>query len=265
MTKVIGDDMQLVIELKNGEPVELLDFANSMIGAGNEYAHYLNKEGLSGSVTDTKLYIKEIRPGSIIATLGVILPIAVPLFDQFNTIHSFASHLKTTLHWLAYKKGEKPAMDKTTLRNLNKLVAPVANDAAAQLNIAEFTNHGTVNVIHLNSTEANAIQNNAKRELRLEDQTVSGLHENVALYWTVAANSEKSKAVERATIDSIYHKPVKVIFDDEDIRIRMLIDQPHPFQKVFIVDVDVQTVDGNRPVLYKVTALKEIMDRSELD
>lgn len=45
MARVIGEDMQLVIELKNGEPVELLDFANSMIGAGNEYAHYLNKAG----------------------------------------------------------------------------------------------------------------------------------------------------------------------------------------------------------------------------
>lgn len=108
----------------------------------------------------------------------------MPLFDQFKTIHSFASHLRTTLQWLAHKKGEKPEMDKTTLRNLNKLVGPVANDAAAQLNIGEFVNNGTINVFH-----------------------------------------------ERAMIDSVYHKPVKVIFDDEDIRIQMLIDQPHPFQK----------------------------------
>lgn len=265
MAKVIGDDMQLVIELKNGEPVELLDFANSMIGAGNEYAHYLNKEGLSNSVTDTKLYIKEIRPGSIVATLGAILPIAIPLFDQFNTIHSFASHLKITLQWLAHKKGDKPDMDKITLRNLNKLVTPVANDAAAQLNIGEFVNNGTVNVFHISSTEANAIQNNVKKELKLEDKVVTGPHENVALYWDVATNSNKSRAVERARIDSIYNHPVKVSFDDEDLRRQMLIDLPHPFQKVFLVNVEVQTIDETKPVLYKVTALNEVIDRSELD
>lgn len=76
-----------------------------MIGAGNEYAHYFNKAGLSNSVTDTKLYIKDIRLGSIIATLGMILPVAVPLFEQYNIIHAFAEHLKETLQWLAYKKG----------------------------------------------------------------------------------------------------------------------------------------------------------------
>lgn len=265
MTKAIGEDMQLVIEIKNREPVELLDFANSMVGAGNEYSHYLNKAGLSGSVTDTKLYIKEIRPGSIIATLGMILPIAVPLFEQYNTIHSFAEHLKTVLTWLAYKKGAKPDLDKITLRNVNKLVSPIANDAAAQLNVSELVNNGTINIFHISSTEANAIQNNVKKELNLVEDAVTGVHEKVAFYWDVASNSIKGRSVERAKIDSIYSRAVKVSFEDEDLRMRMLIDQPHPFQKVFIVDVDVQTVDGFKPVLYKVKALWEVIDRSDID
>ncbi|QEA10882.1 hypothetical protein [Bordetella phage vB_BbrS_PHB09] len=260
---LIDSNMQVVIELKNGEPVELLDFANSMVGAGNQYAHYLERSGLASAVPDAKLYIKEIRQGSIIATLGALASVAIPLIDQYNVVHEFASHLKAvSAALLGRDRSEAKKLDAITLRNVAKFVEPVAKDAAAQLNVGTFENNGIVNVFSLSSTDANAIQNRAKLLLQLDNkpQVRAGEHEEVAMYWARATNSEKSATTDQATIESIYPKPVKVRFASAELKRLMLLDVPHPFSKAFIVNVKVETVE-EKPILYYVTDLLEVLDK----
>lgn len=261
---VIDSDMQVIIELKNGEPVELLDFANSMVGAGNQYAHYLERANLTSAVPDAKLYIKEIRQGSIIATLGALAPAIIPLIEQYNVVHDFANHLKTVAGMLLGQNsaGDAKKLDSTTLRNMAKFVEPVAKDASAQLNIGTFENHGVVNVFSVNSTEANAIQNRAKHLLQLQDKSSvqAGEHEEVAMYWARATNSDQNATTDRATIESIYSRPVKVRFASAELKRQMLLDVSHPFSKAFIVNVKVETVE-EKPVLYYVTELLEILDK----
>ncbi|WP_238877109.1 hypothetical protein [Achromobacter xylosoxidans] len=260
---MIDSDMQVVIELKNGEPVELLDFANSMLGAGNQYAHFLERSGLASGVPDAKLYIKEIRPGSIIATLGALASVAIPLIEQYNVVHDFAGHLKTIASTLLGKdRAAAQKLDPVTLRNVSKFVEPVAKDAAAQLNVGTIENHGVINVFSLNSTEANAIQNRAKALLQFDNksQVAAGNHEEVAMYWARATNSEKNATTDRATIESIYPKPVKVHFASAELKRLMLLDIPHPFSKAFIVNVRVETVE-EKPILYYVTELLDVLDK----
>lgn len=260
---LIDSDMQVVIELKNGEPVELLDFANSMLGAGNQYAHYLERNGLASAVPDAKLYIKEIRQGSIIATLGALAPDVIPLIAQYNVVHDFAGHLRAVAQLLlGNDRSEAKRLDSVTLRNVSKFVEPVAKDAAAQLNVGTIENHGVINVFSLNSTEANAIQNRAKLLLKMQDEhkVQAGEHREVAMYWVRATNSEKDAPADRATIESIYPKPVKVRFASAELRRLMLQDEPHPFRKAFIVNVKVETVD-EKPILYYVTELLEVLDK----
>ncbi|ADP17354.1 hypothetical protein AXYL_04034 [Achromobacter xylosoxidans A8] len=260
---LIDSNMQVVIELKNGEPVELLDFANSMLGAGNQYAHYLERFGLASAVPDAKLYIKEIRQGSIVATLGALASVAIPLIEQYNVVHDFANHLKTVASVLLGRdKSEAQKLDAVTLRNVSKFVEPVAKDAAAQLNVGTIENHGVINVFSLNSTEANAIQNRAKMLLQWDSksQVQAGEHQEVAMYWARATNSEKNATTDRATIESIYPKPVKVRFASAELKKHMLLDVSHPFSKAFIVNVKVETVE-EKPVLYYVTELLEVLDK----
>lgn len=258
----LSDEMQVVIELKNGKPVELLDFANSMIGFGNQYSHYLHQQGVESVVPDAKLYIKQIKEGSIIATLAALAPVVVPMFDQVNVVHDFALNITAAINWLIGKDGEKPSsLDKPTLQNISKIVRPVVEDSAGQLNIGTLVNNGTVNLqMSINSTEAKTIQDSANKELALLNESVAGPHENVAFYWDQASNTVKSRAADRGRIESIYPGAVKVHFQDDALKRTMLLDEPHPFKKAFIVNVIVESVE-NKPVLYKITSLTDVIDR----
>lgn len=256
----VSDEMQVVIELKNGRPVELLDFANSMVAFGRQYAHYLEEAGSEGAVPDAKLYIREIRQGSIIATLGALAPVVVPMFDQINVVWNFAEDFAGMVSWLLKRDGDRPQFDKETLQNISKFVKPVAEDRSAQLNIGSLQNHGEIHLhLSIDSPQANAVQNAVNRELEAMKVSVAGLKSAVALHWEQASNTQKSRPGDKARIDSLYDGPVKVKFEDENLKRAMLLDDGNPFKKAFIVDVFVESV-GPRPVLYKVLALHDVVD-----
>lgn len=260
----VSDEMQVVIELRNGKPVELVEFANSMIAFGSEYTDYLVRAGAAGSVPDAKLYIRDIREGSIVATLGALASVTVPMFEQVNVVFDYAVYFSQCLKWLRDRAGARPDMDKGTLNNITKFVQPVTQDSNGVLNIGTINNNGELH-LHFSAphADANAIQNAAQQELKLLGQSVSGPRDRVALYWAQASNTEKNRPADKARIDSIYDKPVRVIFEDESMKRAMLFDEPHAFQKVFIVDVQVESV-GMKPVSYRVTRLHEVIDKSDL-
>ncbi len=80
------------------------------------------------------------------------------------------------------------------------------------------------------------------------------------MYWWQARNDIAGHAGDKAKIESIYDGPVKTTFQDDNIKAAMLLDEPHPFKKAFVVDVVVETIEG-KPMLYKVTRLHEAFER----
>ena len=63
----------------------------------------------------------------------------------------------------------------------------------------------------------------------------------------------------RAVIESISKNKIALIFDDDELKSRILGGVYNPTRKGFVVDVSVQTVD-DKPALYKVLRLHEIVD-----
>jgi hypothetical protein len=121
------EDEKLIIELNPRRPVELIDLTNSFFGVANEYRHFLEIYDVEASANDMRLYIKEIRPGSIITELYALTPFAIPLMAQVNTLVSFAKHLKGAYDYLIKDDGhrEDPKLDKTTCQNLSQIVEPI--------------------------------------------------------------------------------------------------------------------------------------------
>ena len=114
---------------------------------------------------------------------------------------------------------------------------------------------------NLNSTQANAVQNGIRRTLESMKEPVTGIHEQVVMYWAQARNQpDSSKAGDRARIESIHQGDIKVRFANDSLKAKMLYDEPYPFKKAFIVDVAVETVN-NKPVLYKVLELHDVIDK----
>ncbi len=203
------------------------------------------------------LYIKEVRAGSIVVDLMALAPQALQLISYTNALVNFFKHIKAAYDYLSGASDVKPPLDKTTYQNLSNIVEPVAKDRGSQINIGNVS--GDL-VLHINSTEANAIQNAAKREIELLAEPTVGIHEKVLLYWYQARNEAKSGTGDRAIIESISPKPVKTIWADDLVKSQMVLDDENPFKEAYVVDVFVETIRG-KPALYKILKLHEKFDR----
>lgn len=242
---------ELIVHIQNTEPIEVLDFTQSMASLALEYNHHSKSD-------DFKLYIKEVKSGSIIATLVAIAPSLLPFAEHANAMIEFAGHLKNAFGRL---KGEQtPAvLDMPSLNNLTRLVEPIAKDRGATLNIHTINIYGNVeNSLNVTSLDANAIQNNAKREMENLKEPISAYQHQVVLYFSQARGDNKKG--DTGIIELISKKEVKVAFDNQALKSRMIIDAEHNiFDRAYIVDVKVQTVN-DKPVLYTITEFYESIE-----
>ncbi|HVZ48279.1 MAG TPA: hypothetical protein VG916_05820, partial [Gemmatimonadaceae bacterium] len=90
----------------------------------------------------------------------------------------------------------------------------------------------------------------------------TGSHSKVLLYLHQARNDSRSSVGDRAIIETISPGPVKVVFATEALKSRVIQQPQNPFRCVFVVDVDVGTVNG-RPTLYTVTALHDVFEHPD--
>jgi len=259
----MDEQSRLTIEIKNDRPVSVVDFTRSFSSIGDQYQRFAHIKKEVDALDTAQLFIREIRPGSIIADLIVLAPLALPFAENANTIIDFASHLRTGFYFLLGKLKDRPEFKKKDLQNLSGIVEPVAKDSAAQLNVNTTINGNVSLVFNFNSIEANAIQNSATREIMALKEPVTGMHTKVLLYFYQARNDPKSMTGDRGIIESIFPFPVKVIFESEALKSQVLWASENPFTSYYIVDVAVETVEA-RPIVYKVLDVHETIEKPPL-
>lgn len=255
------DKTMLTVNIRNKQPVELVDFAQSMISLGAEYSDFIADSQNHLVSDEIKLFIKEIRPGSIITELVALAPTLMPFAEHANTVIDFTSHLRSCIDYLKGDGSKPEKLDKNTLTRVSKFVEPVAKDSGAILQLDASNNSGTITV-NINSMEANAIQNKVTKEIDKINEPVVGLHKKVVLYWTQTRADNKKGY--KAIIESISLKEVKVIFDNDEIQYEMIHGEEQLYEKAYIVDVYVETVK-DRPAAYRIQKFHESIDLPEID
>jgi|JI10StandDraft_1071094.scaffolds.fasta_scaffold06821_12 hypothetical protein len=250
-------DAKLVITFDNKAPVELKDLARSFNAIAEQYARFVARTTDPSPNREARLCVKEIKAGSIIAELfDFAAQTAIPLMSDGVTVVGFAEYFQRGVNYLLGKttKEEAPEMSSVDLKDFAQIVKPVAKDAASQMNVSSVVN-GTVNLtVNINYPEANAIQNVAKvkrREL-LAPEEDDDIKTEVLFYWVQARDDGKLDG-NKAVIEDISDTPLNVTWASEELKDQMLRSS-HPFNTVFVLDVQVQTVQGN-PAAYKVLRL----------
>ncbi len=261
MDRAGGVNARLTVEIMNHRPLELADMTRGFLGLAEEFQHFIERDEPETAAGEVKLYIQEIRSGSIIADLVAVSPQLIQSVSHINAVINFGKHLKNAYGYLTGKSESKPRLDKESYQNLANLVEPIANDHGSQLNIGII--NGPVH-ISLNSTDANAAQNSARKELEKLKEPNSSMHEKVVLYWYQARADTTSKAGDRGIIESISPNPVKVICVSDAIKLQMIFEQENPFKEAYIVDVVVETIKG-KPALYKIIAIHDKFERDVRD
>src|ERR1035438_647675 len=248
------DNVKLTVEIKNQSPVELVDLTESLLSFADGYKRYFAKNDDPIVAQDVRLYVKEMRSGSIIADLIAQAPYALPLIENANTVFEFIEYLKRATDYLLGKSREKPALEKANYENFVRILEPVSKDSGSQLNIGaiNINNPQAPITINLSSLESNAAQNAARRELEALKEPVTGMHEKVLLYWYQARNDPRSNRGDRAIIESIASGAVKAVFANESIKAKILSEDL--FNLAYVVDVAVETIKG-KPALYRILEL----------
>jgi len=256
-----GDMSRLIVTIENTQPVELLDMAKSMMSMADDYRAFIRRHDELSHDNDVKLFIKEVRRGSIVQELAAIAPLALPFIEHSNSVVEYAKHLKGAFSWLLGGGARPEEVDKSTLKNLSEILDPVAKDLGSKINFDAINVNGDMVLnIHVNSLEANAVQNQVRREIDALKEPAQGFRQGAVMYWVQARGDVDKKAGDKAKIESIYGREVKVKFVDDELKQKMLYDLPHPFDKAFVVDVAVETID-EKPIFYIVQKLHEIIDR----
>lgn len=256
------NEARLTIKIEHSLPVELVDFTKGLTGLADEYRRFVKLQSGLAITDDVKLYIKEIRSGSIITDLVALSASGLPFIENTVSVLDFSKYLAVAFNFLTGKSAERPAFTKQNLENINQLLEPIAKDNAAQFNCNTTINGDVHLTINMSSLEAKAAQHSADREMKAMKDPVTGYHEMVVLYWYQARNDMAGGTGDKAIIESIQRYPVKTICATPETKAAMIRDQGNPFTSAFLVDLNVETID-DKPVLYKVTKVHELLPLPE--
>lgn len=255
-------DIRLIFKIDNKQPIELIDLTKSLVSLASQFDKYTSKFGDSKENKEAKLYVKEIKSGSVIVELIELATVGmIPFIDNSNTIIDFASHLKSVAEFFIKGKGNKPELTPSDYKELSTIINPVAKDSGSQLNVSTTVNGNVTLNFHLNSLETNAIQNLFKNEiesLKIPKQ-VDGTNERLVLTWYQARNDPKSVLGNKGIIEELSEKPMNIIFETDAIQEQMLHSDLNPFNTAFVVDVKIQNIQGV-PRVYKILKLHEYFE-----
>jgi hypothetical protein len=255
------EDPSVRFEFDNQKPVDLLDLTSSLSAFGEAYQDFIIDAGFDGEPGNIRFFVKEIRSGSIIADLVSQAAQGSLTLQHFEAAAAFMANLNDIIQFFlgigALPPGEKPS--KKEADQVIKILEPVAKDGGSQLFLT--VSHGDIHLHqhHYNSQQANAVQNSARRYLGPSIPTTEVKHD-VLLRLHQVRGGVSSKVGDLGIIEEISPSRVKLSFASEEAK-RKILEQPFPFESIFVVDVEVKASEG-KPALYRILTVKDAFQRS---
>ena len=239
----MDDGVRLTLDFENSKPVELLDLAASFGALGEEYAEFVHRRGFDPQAGNVRLYISELRSGSIIAELKALADQSSFILEHADVFAAFVANLKELVDFFMGAAIGKPEVTKQQAERVHQFLEPVAKDGGSQLfvNVSGAVS-GDVR-IEINSVQANAVQNGVKRFLGppLPSQ---GFFENEVLYLRQVRDDPRSTVGDRGVIERFSPNAVKLRIGNEAVK-RAILEQPYPFKVAYLVDGQMGTVEGS--------------------
>jgi hypothetical protein len=252
-----GQDSRLVVKIENSKPVELFDLTRSLFALTTQFEAFLQKNATSKDERETKLYVKEVKSGSIIVELMEFSGANIlPFMENTNTIVVFTSFLIGRLSCLL-KKNRDADLERKDYRALSDFVSLVAKDGNGAIHIDCRVNGDVINNYSLSSKQCDVIQACAKAACK-PVLAEGDIHEKVLLRWFQTRSSLENKKGNVAIIESLSDKPASTIVNDDEVKKQMLHGDDNPLTTAYVVDVKIEFL-GEKPV-YRVLRLHETFE-----
>ena len=210
--------LELKVDLK--EPAELYDLVMAFTSLGRQFDQYIKSDHPNYD-GETKIYVKQIRQGSIIAEL---LPVIQPLVQTMDTaliIDSFIGKYGSFLK--RYSKGRQlEDASKSDLDDFMGQVAAIAKDpnGSIALSSVEFekTKSKVRASVKFNSRESRRIEESAAAHKKEIEAKAYEIHNNVLLvFWQSNLKEAEvgKRSGEKAIVEAVSSKPLAVIYDSD--------------------------------------------------
>ena len=261
-TKIIVSETKLQVYIKYSNRIELSHYINSLNSLNTEYYEYLRHSKNHLHPDDIRLYVNEIKTGSIITDLIAYSPTLLAFAEHANTVIDFTKHLYDNINLLknrsAKQIAEENIIKSNSLSNIQGLIEPILNDNEGQIAFSGLTFGDNCNVtFSINSTDAQEIYEKAQKVKDFKSTPDINFHEKVLLVFTQTNASTKNTNNDKGVIESISKNTVKIRFANDELKKTMLHDQ-HPYGVVFVVDIEIQTIH-DKPFIYKILKLHECL------
>lgn len=83
------NNVELMVTIKNSKPIELVDLGKSFEALGHLYELFVYEKGYEPTARNAKLYLVNVRRGSIIAELKAFLDQASFVVDHIEVLAGF--------------------------------------------------------------------------------------------------------------------------------------------------------------------------------
>ena len=269
-----SEDNRIIVRFENTKPVSLRELSSALGSLSRQYSSFITNE-TGGLEIDADLRVREVREGSILLELvsSIVLPVIPLLWKGDDSLSEWMKYLRLAIRSL--KEGKAPSGRSITTedyRDYKNIFTPVSKDQGSNLFIEQFNNHGTINVINISSSEATEMRKVVEQQERLdvyvavprfqpiEKKAIDAVPkfqtiEKKAMKWDQAKFDPQSETGNRAVIEDLSAKPLKVIFQDREVRESMqhqTSEDKTPWHElVYIVDVEVELKNGE-PKSYKI-------------
>ncbi|MFT3966847.1 MAG: hypothetical protein QM690_13300 [Sphingobium sp.] len=234
----------IIVKYENKRPIDLLDFTASLAAFGDEFKNFAGIATLFD--TEPRLFIREMRPGSVVAELfywAQQVPILAEWQEHREIAAAFMVNWQETLQLILNLGDGAKNLPKGTVKNARTMVEPVAKDGGSQMNFIA-TEGGTVNVnFNLTSTQAGAIAYNAQHLLGAQPVEDMRFENEPMVLWQMR-DGPPARAGDMGRIDRFSDKPKKLTFATDATKNALLNREEHPFSLIYFVSGVARTAGG---------------------
>jgi len=264
----------LQIKIEHVLPLELGDVAAALGGLSRQYELFIERRDGREFGVRTKLYVQEIRPGSVDITLindfaATVAPV-LPIISDIKLLIGFFEHFRAMIDFFSGDTKTTVPVEIADCNNVQKIVGPISQQSGNGLQVNIFQNGKVTNNFIVDAGKAGRAARGAAAHKVVLGQPIGEALENQLLMWDQTSKRDaKTKGTwspDKAVIEAIDPKPRSVLFDENvtQIKKRMMDDPENMFQKIYIVDVLVIITEGKIRA-YKVINLHGILDRNADD
>ncbi|MGB5091678.1 MAG: hypothetical protein WBN97_00005, partial [Parvibaculum sp.] len=258
--QLMGDSRPFIqVTLETSEAIEISDFIGAFASIGSQYDRFMRNEH-PDLAPDAKIYVKQVRHGSIIAELLPVIMQTVQVVDSALIIDSFLRRISGVINAYKLPNVRIENIQKSELKDVMDGLAAIANDPNGRADIKSIMiEGGETNVraaIQFNSSESRAIIENMREHLRMIEH-----HEDtpkvmvlMKFFQSNLKNADLEKrSGEQVIIPSVSEKPRPLVYASENAKSRIKHEiadsEGNIYKKGFYVDVMVD-MDGSRIAAY---------------